>query len=74
MIFKGILFLQGIHVAHVVIDGVIKTEATAKYGMDKRDEDYLWPEQIAEEYWKLHTQHKTVWTQEAEFRPFSESF
>ena len=64
--------LQGIHVAHVIIDGIIKSPRTARYG--KKDDEQLLPEHIAEEYWKLHTQHPSTWTQELDLRPFTEKF
>ncbi len=68
---------QGIHIAHVIIDGVVDTqkippsEAYAK----KRDEDrILNPEDIAESYWQLHVQKRSAWTQELALRPWTEKF
>ncbi len=56
---------QGIHVAHVVIDG----------GIGINDEDSrLRPDAIAETYWHLHSQHRSVWAQEIDVRPWVERF
>lgn len=45
-----------VHVAHVVVDGVIKGPRTVKY--NKPDEDLLLPDAIADTYWHLHAQDK----------------
>ncbi len=66
---------EGIHVAHVVIDGQIDTERVR--GMSSPDRDtstMLSPDAIAEEYWRLHTQDPTTWTLELDLRPAVESF
>jgi NAD(P)-dependent dehydrogenase (short-subunit alcohol dehydrogenase family) len=51
---------QGIHVAHVVVDGMIDTELTAQRVDDpeakRRGQAILDPEHIAENYWHLHCQ------------------
>jgi NAD(P)-dependent dehydrogenase (short-subunit alcohol dehydrogenase family) len=69
---------QGIHVAHIVIDGAIDTSfireiAPALYA--RKDEDaILSPEAIAEEYWRLHAQHRSAWTFELDVRPWQETW
>lgn len=55
--------------AHVIIDGVIGRTSHGPDGPDR-----LSPDAIAEEYWKLHTQHKSAWTQELDLRPYTEKF
>jgi NAD(P)-dependent dehydrogenase (short-subunit alcohol dehydrogenase family) len=56
---------QGLHVAHVVIDGVIGIDpAGAK----------LDPDAIAEAYFNLHQQPKSAWTHELDLRPSAEKF
>ena len=62
--------VQGIHVAHVIIDGQIES---CKYKSSQPDGN-LSPDAIAEEYWKLHTQHRSTWTQELDLRPYVEKF
>ena len=69
---------QGIHVAHVVIDGAVDgdrlRDAVPGY-LDARGEDgALSPAAIAETYWQLHQQHRSVWTHELDLRPFREDW
>jgi NAD(P)-dependent dehydrogenase (short-subunit alcohol dehydrogenase family) len=59
---------EGVHVAHVVIDGMIRPP-----GSDD-DEQYLDPDAIAEEYWKLVQQDRSTWTLELDLRPHVEDF
>ena len=54
---------QGIHVAHVVIDGGIGG-----------DDGLLSPDDIAETYWHLDQQPRSAWTHELDLRPFKERF
>jgi NAD(P)-dependent dehydrogenase (short-subunit alcohol dehydrogenase family) len=65
---------RGIHVAHVVIDGVIDTARVQDAGSGQRPADRLSPDSIAETYWQLHRQHPTAWTQELDVRPAPEKF
>ena len=69
---------QGIHVAHIVIDGAIdtefiKTNFPERYALKERD-GILDPDAIAENYWQLHRQHKSAWTHELDLRPWIERF
>ena len=69
---------QGVHVAHVIVDGGIDGErlrsaapqAVAAAGAD----GLLSPEAIAETYWHLHRQQRSAWTHEVDLRPYKESF
>jgi NAD(P)-dependent dehydrogenase (short-subunit alcohol dehydrogenase family) len=66
---------QGIHVAHVVIDGQIESpRPRAGGGPDRADDTYLQPDAIAETYWQLHAQHPTTWSHEVDLRPYGERF
>ena len=65
---------QGIHVAHVVIDGQINTPRLRKAQPDREESNTLSPESIAETYWQLHAQNPTAWTLELDLRPALESF
>lgn len=65
---------QGIHVAHVVIDGQIDTPALRGYQPDREEHTALSPDAIAETYWQLHVQDPTAWTLELDLRPAVESF
>ncbi len=65
---------QGIHVAHVVIDGQIDTPRLREYAPERSAETLLNPYAIAESYWQLHRQHPSAWTLELDLRPSVESF
>ena len=69
---------QGIHVAHVVIDGAIDTRFIAenfpqRYALKDKD-GILNPEHIAEAYWQLHSQPRSAWTHEMDLRPWMETW
>ncbi len=69
---------QGIHVAHVVIDGGIAGERLLSRMPDlaaqRGPDGMLEIDAIAEAYWTLHVQHRSAWTQELDLRPWAESF
>jgi NAD(P)-dependent dehydrogenase (short-subunit alcohol dehydrogenase family) len=65
---------QGIHVAHVIIDGQINTPRVREMSSDREDHTMLSPDAIAETYWQLHSQDPTAWTLELDLRPAVESF
>ena len=69
---------QGIHVAHVIVDGLIRNEATAEFLPDlyasKGDGGIIEPDDLAEIYWQLHKQPCSAWTFEQDARPFAESW
>lgn len=65
---------HGIHVAHIVVDGMIHTERDQAMMGDRPKDQFLSPDAMAEEYWKLHTQDKSTWSQEIDLRPFTEKF
>jgi len=68
----------GIHVAHVVVDGGIdgdKLRSRGAAGLRGRDDDGLLNiDAIAENYWHIHRQPRSAWTQELDLRPFKETF
>ena len=69
---------QGLHVAHVVIDGGIDTafireNFPERYALKEKD-GILNPEHIADNYWMLHAQPRDAWTHELDLRPWSEKF
>ena len=65
---------QGIHVAHVVIDGQINTPRVREMSPEREEHTMLSPDAIAESYWQLYTQDPTAWTLELDLRPSVESF
>ena len=65
---------EGVHVAHVIIDGLIDNPNTKDLFpamFEARGEDgILKPDDIAEAYWQLHAQPRTAWSFEMDLRPF----
>ena len=64
---------QGLHVAHVIIDGLIDTAFVRTNFAQRVDElgpdGILNPDHIAEAYWWLHSQPRDAWTFELDLRP-----
>ncbi len=65
---------KGIHVAHIIIDGVIDTPSVRERYQLSEDEPLLLPEDIAEAYWSLVQQPKSAWAFELDLRPHNEEF
>ena len=65
---------KGVHVAYVIVDGVIDTPVTRSFFSDRPDEFYLKPESIAEAVYALTVQDRSAWTFELDLRPFGESW
>jgi short-subunit dehydrogenase len=63
---------KGIHVAHFVIDGGIRS--AARPVPDDRPDSLLDPDAIAETYWHVLNQHRSAWSWEVEVRPWVEKF
>jgi NAD(P)-dependent dehydrogenase (short-subunit alcohol dehydrogenase family) len=63
---------QGIHIAHFVIDGGIRSAARAEPA-DKPD-SMLDPDAIALSYWNVLQQPRSAWSWEVELRPWVERF
>ncbi|GAA3555458.1 MULTISPECIES: SDR family NAD(P)-dependent oxidoreductase [Marinobacter] len=72
---------QGIHIGHIVIDGVIdgdvirSVKGLGKLALKLKGEDgALRPDEIAQAFWMLHRQQPNSWTHEIDLRPFKEAF
>ena len=69
---------QGIHVAHVVIDGAVDGVFTRENRTDVEGllagDEILKPEDIAAAYVNLHKQPRSAWTHEIDLRPWRESW
>jgi NAD(P)-dependent dehydrogenase (short-subunit alcohol dehydrogenase family) len=63
---------QGIHIAHFVIDGGIRSAARAEPA--DRPDSMLDPDAIAFSYWNVLQQPRSAWTWELELRPWVEKF
>ena len=65
---------KGVHVAHVIIDGQIKSERYAHLEDARGPDSLLAPSAIAEAYLGVHHQPRTAWTHELDLRPWVEKF
>ncbi len=65
---------QGIHVAHIIIDGVINTPSLRERYQLEPDELLLEPDAIADTYWALVQQERSAWSFEVDVRPHNEEF
>jgi NAD(P)-dependent dehydrogenase (short-subunit alcohol dehydrogenase family) len=63
---------QGIHVAHFVIDGGIRSSMRTEPA--DRPDSMLDPDAIAMNYWNVLQQPRSAWTWELELRPWVEKF
>jgi len=57
---------KGVHVAHVIIDGVIESPNTISWGEKMQLQD---PAHIADAYFALHEQKPSVWSYELQLSP-----
>jgi len=69
---------KGVHVAHVIIDGVINGDIIkqrfAQYLESLGPDGTLQPDDIAQAFWSLHTQPKSTWSFEMDLRPYRENW
>jgi NAD(P)-dependent dehydrogenase (short-subunit alcohol dehydrogenase family) len=65
---------KGVHVAHVIIDGQIASEARRGLAAERGPDSLLAPDAIAEAYFHLHRQPRSAWTHELDLRPWVEKF
>jgi NAD(P)-dependent dehydrogenase (short-subunit alcohol dehydrogenase family) len=70
---------KNIHVAHLIVDGAIDSEAihtrlSAPTGVmpDLAPDSLIQTRSVAEAYWALHNQSRDGWTHELDLRPYSE--
>lgn len=75
---------QGVHVAHVLIDGAVDAPDTLgkmlgperyqalRESRGMEHDGLLLPDKIAEAYWYLAQQHRSAWTHEMDLRAFSD--
>ena len=62
---------HGVHVANVVIDGLIDSPGTRALPIaQKRPEATMNPEKLAEAFYYLHTQDRSAWTHELQLTPY----
>ena len=68
------LWPQGIHVAMVIIDGVVDLPRTRQAMPDKPDSFYVQPDAVAATVYWLSQQPSSAWAFELEARPFAETW
>ncbi len=68
------LWPKGIHVAHIIIDGVIRENESEPGAEDQTAEPLMNPAAIADAYWGLIQQDQSAWTMELDLRPHREKF
>ncbi|MCB0991152.1 MAG: SDR family oxidoreductase [Acidimicrobiales bacterium] len=60
----------GVHVANVIVDGLIDSPGTRTLPMAQKNPALvISPAAIADAYWYLHTQDRSVWTHELQLTP-----
>lgn len=69
---------KNVHVAHVIIDGLIDTAFSRTNFADRvaaaGSDGILNPDHIADAYWWLHSQPRDAWTFELDLRPWVEKW
>jgi NAD(P)-dependent dehydrogenase (short-subunit alcohol dehydrogenase family) len=69
---------DGVHVAHVVVDGLIDGKFARENFADAQDrldrDEILRPDEIAQTYVNLWQQPRSAWTHELDLRPWTETF
>ena len=62
------------HVAYVIVDGVIDIPNTRALFQDRPDDFFLHPNAIADTVYHLVQQPRSAWTFEIDVRPFGEKW
>jgi NAD(P)-dependent dehydrogenase (short-subunit alcohol dehydrogenase family) len=69
---------QGLHVAHVIIDGGIEGDRLLSRLPDRVEkagpDGLLKVDAIVDNYWHLHLQQRSAWSHEIDLRPYKETF
>lgn len=69
---------QGVHVAHIIVDGAIdgafSRENISDYAARMERDEILRPDEIAKNYVWLWKQHRSAWTHEIDLRPWAEKW
>jgi NAD(P)-dependent dehydrogenase (short-subunit alcohol dehydrogenase family) len=68
------LWPAGIHVALIIVDGVVDLPGTRKWMADKPDSFFVKPGDVAETALGLVRQNPSAWSFEVEARPFAENW
>ncbi len=68
------LWPKGVHVALVIIDGIVDLPTTRRQMPDKPAESFVSPTALAETVHGLTSQDRQGWSFEVEVRPFLENW
>ena len=68
------LWPAGIHVAIIIVDGVVDLPASRRTMPDKPESFFVDPAGVAEIAWDLTQQTRRAWSFEVEARPYGESW
>jgi hypothetical protein len=68
------LWPSGVHVALVIVDGVVDLATTRERMPGKPDTFFIQPEDVAETVFTLTQQKPSAWSFEVEARPFGETW
>jgi NAD(P)-dependent dehydrogenase (short-subunit alcohol dehydrogenase family) len=68
------LWPAGIHVALIVVDGVVDLPRARERLKDKPDSFFVQPDAVADTALQLVRQHRAAWSFEVEARPFAEQW
>ncbi len=68
------LWPQNIHVALIIVDGVVDLPRTRAMMKDKPDEFFIAPDAVADVAFHLTQQPRSAWSFEVEARPFNETW
>ena len=61
---------HGVHVANVIVDGLIDSPGTRALGFAQKHPEYIIdPAAIADAYWFLHSQPASCWSHELQLTP-----
>lgn len=63
---------DGVHVAHVLVDGWIDDPAVRERNPDRGDDLWLDPAEMADTYYHLATQDRAAWSFEVDLRPYGD--
>ncbi|MEO7558904.1 MAG: SDR family NAD(P)-dependent oxidoreductase [Nitrosospira sp.] len=68
------LWPEKIHVAYVILDGIVNLKRTRQLMPDKPDDFFMEPSRIAESVYFLTQQNEQAWTFELDLRPYAEKW
>ena len=65
---------NGLHVSHLILDGLIDNKRTRELNPGREDEKYMRMESIVDLIFYLSQQPRDAWTFELDLRPYNEDF